>query len=205
VIDEPLAILAAMGWFTPSPRFSMFNRLHNDIDKHSPCQNGFEAYLAFYLRHVFVTAPALDEVFTFRYDFTQRSDLAWQHEEFELVTVVDLANAPHVSVLTPSSGAFPNLGLLTEEDDQVSAWISTNSERFTFCFPPESFGPDLLCFVQSKTSGKILLVVIEAKNYNKVQKQDLFEGVRTVTPSWFWKSKAQKVCPFLETVFICFD
>ena len=208
VIDEPLAILAAGEWLNQNPKFSMFSRLKDDIGKHSPHKNGFEVYLAFYLRHVFTTAPALNEVFTFRNDFAKCPDLAWQHEEFELVTVVRLAdkNDPEISVCTPSSGPSPNIGFKTTEGNRLLEWITTNRQRFTFCFPPESFGPDLLFFIRSKRSKRILLVIIQAKKRSKeVKKEGRIKGVRTITPSWFWRSKKTKVRPFLEILFIHFD
>jgi hypothetical protein len=50
VIDEPLAILAGLQWISQSStKFSMFKCLSRNINKHSNRQNGFEAYLAFYL------------------------------------------------------------------------------------------------------------------------------------------------------------
>ena len=191
VIDEPMAILSAIEWLSQYPRFSLFNRLHRDIEKHSPRQNGFEVLLTFYLRHVFETAPALDKVFTFRKDYAERPDLAWQHEEFELVTVIGPNN---ISALTTSSGSSSNVGLLAEGDEQLLEWISTNAKRFTFCLPTLAFGPDILFFVRSKQSQKILLVLIQAKRYTLVSKQTLIEGVRSVTPSWLWRSKKTKVC-----------
>ena len=131
MINEPLAILAAREWSDWTSQVSVVRYLHRHIDKHAPRQNGFEAYLALYLRHVFKTATALDNVFTFRDDSTQHPDLAWQHEEFELVTVDELANTKdlQISALTPSSGSSPNIGLSTENDDQVVEWISTNKSQ----------------------------------------------------------------------------
>ena len=132
----------------------------------------------------------------FESDFARRrqTDLAWQHENFELVTVVHAdGNDPQVSVVTPSCGPASNVGFSAESGEAVLEWISTNSDRFTFCFPPESFGPDLLFFVRSEASGKLLLVTIQAKKYDSVEKRALIEGVRTVTPSWFWKSKDREV------------
>ena len=38
-------------------------------------KNGFEAYLAFYLRQALETTPVLDMVFAFRKDFAKRTDL----------------------------------------------------------------------------------------------------------------------------------
>ena len=206
MIDEPLAILAALSWFQQNTEYSMFDLLRRNIGSHFPRQNGFEAYLAFYLLYGFETGPALNEVFTFRNDFAQRRDLTWQGEGFELVTVVTPANTndPQISVLTPSSGSSFNVGFLAKSGEEVLQWISTNNDRFTFCFPPESFGPDLLFFVRSKES-KLLLVMIQAKNYQEVKKADLIKGVRTVTPSWLWKNKHTQVCSFLQTVSICFD
>ena len=203
VIDEPLAILAAMRWLTQSPNASMFNHPYRDIGMHSPRQNCFEAYLAFYLRQVFETAPGLDEVFTFRSNF---ADLAWKSEEFELVTVVNTNPAePKVSVVTPSSGPSSNIGLKAESAEIVVEWLSTNKGHATFCFPPNLLGPDLLFFIRSKSDEKLLLIVIQAKKYQKVETPVSMKAVRTVTPSWFWTSKEMKVCSFLQTGCICFE
>ena len=105
MIDEPLAILAAIEWLSQDPKFSLSHRLHRDIGKHSPRQNGFEVFLTFYLRYVFERAPALDEVFTFRSDYAKGSDLAWQREKFELVTVVGPADNIKITPLTSYSGS----------------------------------------------------------------------------------------------------
>ena len=66
MVDEPMAILAAMKWLDQKPEFSMFTFLHRDIGKHTLRRNGFEAYLVFHLREAFKTALKLNEVFTFR-------------------------------------------------------------------------------------------------------------------------------------------
>jgi hypothetical protein len=201
-IDEPLAILAAMAWFDLHPNFFMSNCLRRDMYKPSHRHNGFEAYLTFYLRQVFKYAEKLDMVFTFRVDL---APIAWQHSEFELVTVVDaMCDKPQVSVVTPTSGPSSNLGVLAKLVE-VSQWITTNRDHFTFCFPPEAFGPDLLFFLRHKESGRLLLVAIQAKNYEVVNRPILMKGIRTVAPSWFWKSKDMKVCSFIQTVCICFD
>jgi hypothetical protein len=71
-IDEPLAILAALHWVNQITRFSMFRYLSQNIHKHFPRENGFEAYLIFYIRKVFESTPILDEIFAFRSDFKQR-------------------------------------------------------------------------------------------------------------------------------------
>lgn len=198
VIDKPLEILAAMGWFDRQPQFSMFNALCHDIHKHSPCQNGSEAYLTFYLRQMFKDAETLDKVYTLR------GPVAWQSDEFELVTVNASRGQPQreISVVTPTPGPSSNIGIVATSGEVVE-WLTTH--RFTFCFPRESFGPDVLFFLRHKTSKKLLLVTIQAKNYESVDRQTLMKGIRTVTPSWFWKSKDMKVCRFLLLVCICFD
>ena len=206
IIDEPLAILASIEWLDTQKRFSMFKRLHQNIGNHDSRENGFEAYLAFYLKKVFETTPTLDTVFTLRREFARRKDLPWQHENFQLVTVfaTDDEQRPQVDLIMSSSGPSSTLGFLARSNEEVLEWISTNKDRRAFCFPPPSFGPDLLCFVRSKKSGELLLVLIQAKFCSEVSKKDVIKGVRTVTPSWFWRSKAPKVCPFLQTVWICF-
>jgi hypothetical protein len=204
VINEPLAVLAAMRWFGQQSHFSMFNWLRSDINKHSKRQNGFEAYLTFYLRQVFEDTEKLDTVFTLRGDFAH---LAWQREAFELVTVVNAnCEKPRVSVVTPASGPSSNVGFLAESGKEVLQWVTTNNNQITFCFPPESFGPDLLFFLRRKNSGELLLVMIQAKiSRDRVERLTLMTGIRTVTPSWFWKRKVEQVCSFLQTIYICFD
>ncbi len=196
VLDEQLAILAALGWVNRNAYLSLYECLRHDIKRHSKRKNGFEAYLSFYMRKIFEMPMKLDEVFTFRSDFVERLDLPWQHETFQLVTVVSMAdrNNPRVSVVRPSCGPSSNVGFLAESGEEVLEWISTNEDQFTFCFPPESFGPDLLFFIQSTISERLLLVVVQCKKYDKVEKAVLVNGIRTVTPSWFWKSKDKKVC-----------
>ncbi len=129
-------------------------------------------------------------------------DLPWQKEDFELVTSFSRENSNelHISVIMPSSGPSSNVGLSARSGEEVLEWLSGNKGQFAFCFPPELLGPDILCFVQSKNSGCLLLIAIQAKQHSKVDNQDLIHGVRTVTPSWFWKSKDKKVCSFLQTI-----
>jgi hypothetical protein len=194
VIDEPLAILAAFHWLNQKAKFSMFNCLRRDIHNPSARQKGFEAYLAFYMRSVFEKGQELDAIFTFRDDFARRNDLTWRGEKFELVTVVQTADTdkPNISVVVPSCGPSSNVGFLAESAEEVLDWMSANKNGFTFCFPHNDFGPDLLFFVRSKESDKLLLVMAQAKKYDSVEKETLINGVRTVTPSWFWKSKDKK-------------
>ena len=196
IVDEPLAMLAAVQWLDQQKRFSLFHCLQRNVSKHAPRKNGFKAYLAFYIQTIFEQNPPLDAVFVFRTDFAQRTDLCWRSNVFELVTVVGAANGDQsqVSVVTPLSGPACNIGFSAESGNEIVEWVTTNKQRAAFCFPPETFGPDVLCFIRSKQCGRLLLIVMQAKNYTKVQKEDVVHGVRTVTPSFFWKSKDKKVC-----------
>jgi len=202
VIDEPLAILAALEWANLHTEFSVFKWACRSIHEHSSRKNGFELYLTYYLQKVFDGHPELNAVFTFRRDFAWREngDLAWQREQFELVTVTATAKGRQISPVTSLSGPSSNFGSIAESGAEVLEWISTNPNKFTFCFPPPSLGPDILFFVRSTYSKLLLLVVIQAKKYEVVTKATLLHGVRTVTPSWFWKSKDLKVCSFYRLV-----
>jgi hypothetical protein len=72
-------------------------------------------------------------------------------------------------------------------------WISQNEECYAFCFPTESAGPDFFFYVRNIKTKRLLLVALQAKHYKDVNKSTLIQGVRTVTPSFFWKSKDEKV------------
>jgi hypothetical protein len=191
VVDEPLAILAALQWINKSPQelIQISRKNMNDT-------NGFEAYLFFHLRQIFEMPMELDTVFTFRSDFTSEN-CPWQHEKFELVTVcTDEDGTQRVSVVTPSSGPSSNIGFKVSSGEDVLEWISTNRRQVTFCFPPSSMGPDILFFGRSEASGKLVLLVITCQAYNVIKKEHLINGVRNVTPSWFWKDKRHKVSLF---------
>ena len=77
-------------------------------------------------------------------------------------------NRPLVSVVTQSSDPSSNIGFIADTEDKVLEWISVNSSQFTFCFPPSHLGPDLVFFIRSKQSQKLLLVLIHAKNCGQV-------------------------------------
>ena len=197
VIDEPLAIMAMWNWFSEKGHFSLLHRLQRDVDKHAPRKNGFEAYLAFYLHKVFENGARLNDVFAFRSDFARRKhmDLSWQNEKFELVTVSTPVgtNQQKVSAVTPSRGPSSNVGLLATTDNDVLDWISQNKECYAFCFPTESAGPDFFFYLRNTETKRLLLVVLQAKHYGDVDKPTLIQGVRTVTPSFFWKRRNEKV------------
>ena len=197
VLDEPLPIMAMSNWLGENGRFSLLDCLRSGIGNHTPRKNAFEAYLAFYVHKAFEKTARLDSIFTFRSDFARRkgSDLSWQSEEFELVTVSIPAgtNEQNISVVTPSCGPSSNIGLLAMTDDEVLGWISENQERHPFCFPTDHAGPDLFFYVRSKATGRLLLIALQAKQHKDVDKPTLVQGVRTVTPSFFWKSKQVRV------------
>jgi hypothetical protein len=197
VIDEPLVIMAAWSWLDKKGHFSLLDCLRREVGKHAPRKNGFEAYLAFYVRKAFEKTARLNDVFTFRSDFARRkdSDLSWQTEKFELVTVSIPAGADErkISAVTPSCGPSSNVGFLAKTDDDVLQWISENKGCYAFCFPTESAGPDFFFYVRSKATGRLLLVAMQAKHYKDVDNATLVQGVRTVTPSFFWNSKGEKV------------
>ena len=194
VLDEPIAILAALNWVNQTASLSHSEYLRHDLGKHSNKGNGFENYLAFYVRRFFEVPRRLTELLKFRSDFDKIID--WKSEEFELVTVSRPCSSgqPHISIVRPGSGPSSNIGFRAAEGEDVLSWISTNEGQITFCLPPKHFGPDLLFFLRSKVSGKLLLVMAQCKNYSQVPLNDLILGVRTVTPDWLWKSKDTKVC-----------
>jgi hypothetical protein len=193
VIDEPLAILAGLTWLSGITPFLLLECLCHDIGKHSLRKNSFKAYLSFHLQKVFETALKLNQVFTFQDDFTRMLDLPWQHDEFDLVTVA----RSQISVVTLSSGPSSNIGLLAQSHDEVLGWISTNALQFTFCFPLEAVGCDVLFFVRHKKTLQLLLLMVRAWNYSTVDLESLITGVQMVTPSWLWKSKNINVCLLL--------
>jgi len=190
VIDEPLMIFAALTWFKKQKHFSLLDCLRRDIHRHSTCRNGFEAYLAYYIREIFETPQKLDAVFTFRSDFASRTDLSWQHGAFELVTV---SRAKVVSI-TRNSGPSSSIGFIAVSGAEVLEWIKTNKDNYCFCFPPESFGPDILFYLRCQHSQKLLLAAVQCKKYEEVNVDCLVHGLRTVSPPWFWRSKSTEVC-----------
>ena len=197
VIDEPLAIMAISNWLYEEGRFSLLDCLRRELGKHAPRKNGFQAYLAFYIHKVFEKASRLNDVFSFRGDFARRqgSDLPWQSEEFELVTVSSPVGTgeQQTSVVAPLRGPSSNVGFLAKTDDEVLNWASENQNRYAFCFPTETAGPDIFFYLRNKSTGELLLVAMQAKFYQDVDSATLVDGVRTVTPSLFWKGKGGKV------------
>ncbi|PVG00051.1 hypothetical protein CPB86DRAFT_872254 [Serendipita vermifera] len=197
VLNEPIPVFAALTSFKKWIPGSLFAHLRREIDKNVPSRNGFAAYLAFYLREVFKDAKELGGVFSFRSDFARQQharEAAWPDRRFKLVSVSRREGEPnpHVSATTPYSWASPNLGVQEDSVEGVLDWVMTNSNGYTFCFPPSSMGPDILFFLQSESSGELLLVALQAKGYEKVEKEALIHGINSVSPDYFWKSKNEE-------------
>ena len=135
-----------MTWVDQNAQLSFSEALQHDIGKHSNTGNGFENYLAFYVRTFFEMPKKLDELFEFRSNFNK---IDWKSEKFELVTVSHAAGSdqPHVSIVTSASGPSSNIGLQVKMGEDVLAWISANQDQFTFCLPPKHFGSDLMFFI----------------------------------------------------------
>ncbi|PVF91660.1 hypothetical protein CPB86DRAFT_820309 [Serendipita vermifera] len=193
VIDERIPALIALKYLNNETSNTLFAGLYGDIFQHSPHGNGFEQYLAFYMRVAFEYSPTLDTIFHFRSDFAQRrnKDLKWQRRKFNLVTIwkgLDESDSS-ISIVTPSCGPSANLGFKADSIREVWEWIQFNREKRTFCFPPESMGPDLLFFVQSESTQRTFLISLQAKARKSIDAETLRHGVRSVTPSLYWKSK----------------
>jgi hypothetical protein len=148
-----------------------------------------EPLLAYYIREIFETPQKLDAVFTFRSDFASRTDLSWQHDAFELVTV----SRAKVSPITRNSGPSSSIGFIAVSGEEVLEWIETNDDKYTFCFPPESFGPDILFYLRCQRSQKLLVAAVHCRKYTEVGLEHLLHGLRTVSPPWFWRSKYLEV------------
>jgi len=189
VIDEPLIIFAASTWLKKQQQFSLLDCLRQDTHIHSAHRNGFEAYLAYYIREIFETSQNLDAVFTFRSDFASRTDLSWQYDKFELVTV----SGAEVSPITKDSGPSSSIGFIAVSGEEVLEWIKTNDDKYTFCFPPKSFGPDILFHLRCQRSQKLLIAAVKCKKYEEVELKRLIHGLRTVSPPWFWRSRSLEV------------
>lgn len=206
-IDEPLFIAAIQSWLNVRPNFSRYQRLLSNVTRNQPSsENGFEVYLTFYMRHMFTNPATLDSIFTLRKDFAVCPDLAWWRDKFELVVVSRgvYGSGHQISVVTSSSGPSVSIGLQSTSDEDVLEWISTNKRQFTFCFPTKAMGPDILFFIRSCATQRLLLVAVQAKMQEDISKETLLYGIRTVTPCWFWKShdlKHKKVedAPLLNT------
>ena len=190
VIDEPLVIFAALTWFQQHKHFSLLNCLRRDIHMHSTRRNGFEAYLTFYIRQIFEIPQTLDAVFSFRSDFAKRTDLSWQRKKFELVTVSrSQGGQTKVSLVTTQSGPSSSIGFIAGSGQEVLDWIETNEDEYTFCFPPPSCGPDVLYYLRCQCCRRLLLVAKQCKKHAEVSHATLIEGLRSVSPQWFWRSK----------------
>ena len=106
---------------------------------------------------------------------------------------------PQVALVTPSSRPSSNVSLLAHSNNKVVEWISTNLLQFAFCFPPEAFGPDILFFIHHKRSLQLILVMVQTRNYEKVDSKCLLMGVQTVMLFWL-ESYIESYCQYPSTV-----
>ncbi|PVF94285.1 hypothetical protein CPB86DRAFT_49855 [Serendipita vermifera] len=193
-IDEPFIKVAAQTWLKRNPVLSLSEWCRSHFDVHSFQINGFEAYTTHYMLKILEKFPQFDAVFTLRKDHAQQNSLTWLTNTLELVTVSKgvYSSDTRISVVTQSSGPSANIGFRANSSEDVLEWMSENKQQVAFCYPPPHMGPDMLFFVRSQQSKKLILVAIQAKKREVVDRNVLVEDVRTVTPNWFWRRRITK-------------
>ncbi|KAF8824265.1 hypothetical protein HHX47_DHR8000474 [Lentinula edodes] len=195
-IDEPLVLLACSVWFNEQRPHTVYKTLADQIDHHYPSsgRNGFEEFMSYYLLQIFRKPIKLNEVF----DFEGGDDKGLGDREGQLVTLhLDESQRlveGKVSLVKGDSTLFGpiGLGIGTRDHFALNEWLSLK-RRTTFCFPMNSMGPDIMCFLklegENLAAFSYVCLAIQCKYHRtrSLEPETLRGAIGTVTPKLFFQ------------------
>ncbi|KAJ3898795.1 hypothetical protein F5879DRAFT_811985 [Lentinula edodes] len=195
-IDEPLVLLACSVWFNEQRPHTVYKTLADQIDHHYPSsgRNGFEEFMSYYLLQIFRKPIKLNEVF----DFEGGDDKGLGDREGQLVTLhLDESQRlveGKVSLVKGDSTLFGpiGLGIGTRDHFALNEWLSLK-RRTTFCFPMNSMGPDIMCFLklegENLAAFSYVCLAIQCKYHRtrSLEPETLRGAIGTVTPRLFFQ------------------
>ncbi|KIM30016.1 hypothetical protein M408DRAFT_100172 [Serendipita vermifera MAFF 305830] len=188
--DEPLALLAAMDYFTTNTPWSLQHFLEEGLSNSNESARGtaFEYFGAYLLGMAFKSARSLSEVFT----FVGEHSSGLLDEEAELVAIEKNNGNFSCHPVNLSSNTRPmyRQGCTPRTQAETLAWFQ-NPKRTIFCFPAHMVGPDLILVLQLSDKTVIRVIVqLKQKMESKMSSTDVESAFRTTDPNHFLSQKS---------------
>ncbi|KIM30017.1 hypothetical protein M408DRAFT_100189, partial [Serendipita vermifera MAFF 305830] len=188
--DEPLALLAAMHYFTINTPWSLQHFLEEELSNSNPGARGtaFEYFGAYLLGIAFKSARPLSEVFTFVGD--NNSGLGNEKAELVAVEKTDGKFICHPVDLSSNTQPTYRQGRTPRTQAETLSWLQ-NPERTVFCFPVHMVGPDLILVLRLSDKTVVRVIVqFKQKMESKMSSADTESAFRTTDPNRFLAQKS---------------
>jgi hypothetical protein len=191
IADEPLALLAAVDWFSEETDWKLQHFLVKALCTQNSSARGvaFEKFGAYLLALAFGTPQPLSTVFDFLGDCTikdKEAVLVSAHRDKEGKLVWHPIN------ITRNEWPTYRLGKSPHSQAASLSWIQ-NPDHSVFCFPDNYLGPDLVLLLQL-SDGNLLRVVIQFKHLSDstIGPKDTEDAFKTTDPDQFLSRNTTK-------------
>jgi hypothetical protein len=191
VADEPLALLAAVDYFSRQTAWTFDHFMRDALSSSNPALRGstFEHFAAFLIALAFKSPTRLSSVF----NFISANDLA-----NELAQLVALDWADGKFVCTPvdvfsNSGPAYILAHTACTESETLSWLR-DPKRVVFCFPVKSVGPDGF-LVLRLLDGRVVRIILQFKQLtsNTIGPKETKDAFESTDPMQFLKEKVRPV------------
>jgi hypothetical protein len=180
--DEPLAILAAVHYFTNNTPWSLQYFLLEEVCTPNDTARGtaLEHLGAYLLAAAFRLPRRLSDIF----EFVGVSDLGNQRAHLVAIHQSSHGTLEYtpVDIFSSQQGTYI-LGHSARTEAETLSWLS-DPKRVAFCFPAHTFGPDLILFLLLE-DGTLLRVLLQFKYRSTMGPKATAEAYRTTDPSQF--------------------
>jgi hypothetical protein len=193
IADEPLALLAAVHYFSLNTPWTLQRTLLNGLTSSNASSRGiaFQLYGSYMLVAAFQSWRILSSVFT----FIGKTRL--RHESARLVAVIKHPNSEaqvHPVSFNQRIGPHHILGHSSRDVGETLSWLE-NPKGTAICFPHEHVRPDLILLLEL-SSGGILRVLVQFKHNSTkgtITPLDTEDAFRTTDPAKFISTRDKSV------------
>ncbi|KIM25388.1 hypothetical protein M408DRAFT_210132 [Serendipita vermifera MAFF 305830] len=191
IADEPLALLAAVHYFTTETSWSLQYFLQNGLSTPNESARGiaFEQLGAYLIGIAFKSPTRLSTVFQFIVPHELENEVA------ELVSVHKTDRGLVCNPIDISSEMRPTyiLGRTTRTEEETLDWLR-NPERAIFCFPANTVGPDLMLLLRL-SDHSLIRVLVQFKHLSSltIGPHDTEVAFNTTDPNKFVSQSARSL------------
>jgi hypothetical protein len=193
IADEPLALLAAVHYFSLNTPWTLQRTLLNGLTSSNASSRGiaFQLYGSYMLAAAFQSWRKLSSVFTFI------GTTRLRHESARLVAVIKHPNSEsqvHPVSFSQRIGPHHILGHSSRDVEETLSWLE-NPKGTAICFPHEHVGPDLILLLEL-ASGGIVRVLVQFKHNSAkgtITPLDTEDAFRTTDPAKFISTRDKSV------------
>lgn len=184
IVDEPLALLAAVHYFVTETSWSLRYFLKDGLTTANESARGiaFEHLGAYLIGLAFRSPARLSDVF----QFIVSHELANEVAELVAIDKTDGGFVCNPVDISSETGPTYILGRSPQTPEHTRNWL-LNPGRTVFCFPAKAVGPDLILLLRLSSDHSLIRVLVQFKHLSgsNMKPYDTEIAFNTTDPNQF--------------------